>query len=99
MSHNPCKIDRVNSSKLIAIFKIQIVKNFFNDSLAIVKSTQLIYDYLWELGYDMDQEVQQGRGFTILEKINAVTEELSGAYQDVVDFAKQPPKGFTPRFL
>ncbi|MEJ2155540.1 MAG: hypothetical protein P8X96_09410 [Desulfobacteraceae bacterium] len=67
----------------------------FDFYLAFVKSTQLIYDTLWELGYDLDNEIQDGRGFTILEKINAVTEELSGAYQDIVDFAKRPPKDFS----
>ena len=59
--------------------------------IGILNSIQLVYDSLWELGYDVDLEGQQGRGFTVLQKIVLVSEELSGAYQDVVDFAKRPP--------
>ena len=66
----------------------------FEFYLAFIKSTKLIHDYLWELGYDLNADVDRGRGFTVLEKINVVTEELSGAYQDIADFVIRPPKNW-----
>ncbi len=64
-------------------------------SVAVMKSTQLLYDAFWELGYDLDLEGERGRGFTVLQKISEVGDELSGAYQDVADLAKRPPKKFS----
>lgn len=62
----------------------------FDFYIAYLRSFHLLYDTLWDLGYDVDLEGQKGHGFTVLEKANVVADELSGAYQDVVDFAKSP---------
>lgn len=66
----------------------------FEYYIAAFKTTQLIHDYLWELGYDLTNDVDRGRGITVLEKINVVAEELTGAYQDIADFVIRPPKSW-----
>lgn len=68
---------------------------YADDVLALLKSSRLLYDFIWELGYDLEFDLEPGRGFTTMEKIVSIAEILSEMLQDVADFAVEPPKTFS----